>query len=98
MNKRVSLVAFGQMHRTLRYTKKLQRKAVFRNPEGTIYLNAATVPRIIQQDGMKLRNFSLVSLEDGLVTKASLVWVDQGYQIAAEEVFYNSSISVVPIL
>jgi hypothetical protein len=47
---------------------------------------------------MKLRNFSLVSLEDGLVTKASLVWVDQGYQIAAEEVFYNSSISVVPIL
>jgi len=98
MNKRVSLVAFGHMHRTLRYTKKLQRKAVFRNPEGTIYLNAATVPRIIQQDGMKLRNFSLVSLEDGLVTKASLVWVDQGYQIAAEEVFYNSSVSVVPIL
>jgi hypothetical protein len=47
---------------------------------------------------MKLRNFSLVSLEDGLVTKASLVWVDQNYQIAAEEVFYNSSISVVPIL
>jgi uncharacterized protein (TIGR04168 family) len=98
LKKTVSLVAFGHMHRTLRHTKKLQRKAVFRSPEGTIYLNAATVPRIIQQDGIKLRNFSLVDLEDGLVTKASLVWVDQDYQIATEEVFYNSSVSVVPIL
>jgi uncharacterized protein (TIGR04168 family) len=98
LKKTVSLVAFGHMHRTLRHTKKIQRKAVFRSPEGTIYLNAATVPRIIQQDGLKLRNFSLVSLEDGLVTKAALVWVDQHYQVATEEVFYNSSISVVPIL
>ena len=98
LKKTVSLVAFGHMHRTLRHTKKLQRKAVFRSPEGTIYLNAATVPRIIQQDGIKLRNFSLVDVEDGLVTKASLVWVDQNYQIATEEVFYNSSVSVVPIL
>ncbi|MTJ11039.1 TIGR04168 family protein [Anabaena sp. UHCC 0187] len=98
MKKTVSLVAFGHMHRTLRHTKKIQRKAVFRSPEGTIYLNAATVPRIIHQDGLKLRNFSLVDLEDGLVTKASLVWVGQDYQVATEEVFYNSSVSVVPIL
>jgi uncharacterized protein (TIGR04168 family) len=98
LKKNVSLVTFGHMHRTLRHTKKLQRKAVFRSPEGTIYLNAATVPRIIQENGIKLRNFSLVSLEDGLVTKASLVWVGKDFQVAAEEVFYNSSISVVPIL
>lgn len=98
LKKNVSLVTFGHMHRTLRHTKKLQRKAVFRSPEGTIYLNAATVPRIIQENGVKLRNFSLVSLEDGVVTKADLVWVGKDFQVAAEEVFYNSSISVVPIL
>jgi uncharacterized protein (TIGR04168 family) len=86
------------MHRTLRHTKKLQRKAVFRSPEGTIYLNAATVPRIIQQDGVKLRNFSLVSLEGGVVTKAALVWVGKDFQIASEEVFYDSSVSVVQTL
>ncbi|MFN6033699.1 MAG: TIGR04168 family protein, partial [Dolichospermum sp.] len=49
MNKTVSLVAFGHMHRTLRHTKKLERKAVFKSPEGTIYLNAANVPRIVQE-------------------------------------------------
>jgi uncharacterized protein (TIGR04168 family) len=96
LKKTVSLVAFGHMHRTLRHTKKLQRKAVFRSPEGTIYLNAATVPRIIEEDGVKLRNFSLVSLEGGVVTKASLVWLGRNFQVAAEEIFYNSSPSIVP--
>ncbi|MEA5579316.1 TIGR04168 family protein [Anabaena sp. UHCC 0451] len=90
MKKTVSLVTFGHMHRTLRHTKKLQRKAVFRSPEGTIYLNAATVPRIVEEKGVKLRNFSLVSLEGGVVTKASLVWVGQDFRVAAEEIFYNS--------
>jgi uncharacterized protein (TIGR04168 family) len=98
IKKTVSLVTFGHMHRTLRHTRKVQRKAVFKSPEGTIYLNAATVPRIIHQDGVKLRNFSLVSLEDGVVTKASLVWVGQDFQVATEEIFYNSSVSVVQIL
>ncbi|MGM3306694.1 TIGR04168 family protein [Anabaena sp. WFMT] len=98
MKKTVSLVAFGHMHRTLRHTKKVQRKAVFRSPEGTIYLNAATVPRIVEEDGVKLRNFSLVSLEGGVVTKASLVWLGRNFQVAAEEIFYNSSPSVVPIV
>ncbi|MEA5554804.1 TIGR04168 family protein [Anabaena cylindrica UHCC 0172] len=98
MKKTVSLVTFGHMHRTLRHTKKVQRKAVFRSPEGTIYLNAATVPRIIEEDGVKLRNFSLVSLEGGVVTKASLVWVGEDFQVVSEEIFYNSSPSVVPIL
>lgn len=90
MNKTVSLVAFGHMHRTLRHTKKLQRKAVFKSPEGTIYLNAANVPRIVQENGVKLRNFSLVFLDGGMVTKVALVWVGKDYQVAAEEIFYNS--------
>lgn len=90
MNKTVSLVAFGHMHRTLRHTKKLERKAVFKSPEGTIYLNAANVPRIVQENGVKLRNFSLVCLDGGMVTKVALVWVGKDYEVAAEEIFYNS--------
>jgi uncharacterized protein (TIGR04168 family) len=98
LKKNVSLVTFGHMHRTLRHTKKVERKAVFRSPEGTIYLNAATVPRIIEENGIKLRNFSLVDLEDGEVTKAALVWVGKDFQVVTEEIFYNSLSSVVPIL
>ncbi|MEA5616657.1 TIGR04168 family protein [Cronbergia sp. UHCC 0137] len=92
--KTVPLVTFGHMHRTLRHTKKVQRKAVFRSPEGTIYLNAATVPRIVETNGVKLRNFSLVTLEGNMVTQASLVWLDQGFQVVTEEIFYERSLSL----
>lgn len=98
MNKTVSLVAFGHMHRNLRHTKKVLRKASFRSPEGTIYLNAANVPRILEKDGLKIRNFSVVTLEAGIVQKASLVWVDNDHQIVTEEIFYDFSPSVVPTL
>jgi uncharacterized protein (TIGR04168 family) len=97
INKTVSLVAFGHMHRNLRHTKKELRKAIFRSPEGTIYLNAANVPRIIQADGLKLRNFSLVTLEGGIVQKASLVWVNNHFQIVTEEILFDSCPSVVTI-
>lgn len=93
--KTIPLVTFGHMHRTLRHTKKLPRRAVFRSPEGIIYLNAANVPRIVETDGVKLRNFSLVSLEGSMVTKASAVWVSNDFQVVSEEIFYNSSTSVV---
>ncbi|BAZ82425.1 TIGR04168 family protein [Sphaerospermopsis kisseleviana CS-549] len=96
MNKMVSLVAFGHMHRNLRHTKKVLRKAIFRSPEGTIYLNAANVPRIISENGGNRRNFSLVELEGGVVTKASLVWVDDDFQVVSAEIFYNSSTLVLP--
>jgi uncharacterized protein (TIGR04168 family) len=95
MGKTVSLVTFGHMHLNLRHTKKVQRKAVFRSPEGTIYLNAATVPRIVQENGGKRRNFSLVSLEGGAVRQASQVWVGDDFQVVAEEILYECCTSVV---
>ncbi|WP_353932849.1 TIGR04168 family protein [Okeanomitos corallinicola TIOX110] len=98
MNKNVALVTFGHMHRNLRHTKKVFRKAIVTSPEGTIYLNAANVPRIIEKDGVKLRNLSLATLESGVLQKASLVWVDSNYKIVTEEIFYNSSPSAVTIL
>ncbi|WP_414579032.1 TIGR04168 family protein [Anabaena sp. CCY 9402-a] len=94
IGKQISLVTFGHMHHTLRHTKKELRKTVFRSPEGIIYLNAARVPRIVENDGEKLRNFSLVSLEAGVVTKAALVWVGKDFQVASEEIFYERSRSL----
>ncbi|MBD2344793.1 TIGR04168 family protein [Anabaena subtropica] len=96
LGKRISLVAFGHMHHTLRHTKKELRKPTFRSPEGIFYLNAASVPRIVVSEHGKLRNFSLVSLEAGEVTQASLVWVGEGFQVAKEEILYERSTSVVP--
>jgi uncharacterized protein (TIGR04168 family) len=87
--KRIPLVTFGHMHRTLRHTKKQQRKAVFKSPEGTIYLNAANVPRILDDQGQRLRNFSIVSLEAGEVSQVSLVWVGYDFQVTTEEILYS---------
>ena len=86
------------MHRKLRHTKKVLRTAVVVSPEGTIYFNAANVPRIVEQDGIKLRNFSLVTLAAGNVQQTSLIWVNHEYQIVTEEIFYDSSESPVTTL
>ncbi|RCJ42296.1 TIGR04168 family protein [Nostoc minutum NIES-26] len=93
--KNIPLVTFGHMHHALRHTKVL-RKTIFRSPEGTIYLNAASVPRIVENDGQKLRNFSLVTLEAGVVTQASLVWVGNDFQVATEEILWRSHPVVQP--
>ncbi|HEY9822113.1 MAG TPA: TIGR04168 family protein, partial [Candidatus Sericytochromatia bacterium] len=63
LGKKVPLVTFGHMHHTMRHTKQRLRKAIATNPLGTVYLNSASVPRIIQTDANRLRNFSLVSLQ-----------------------------------
>jgi uncharacterized protein (TIGR04168 family) len=95
--KTISLVTFGHMHHSLRHTK-IKRKSIFRSPEGTIYLNAASVPRIIETATGKLRHFALTELENGKITKASHVWVNQDLQIETEEKLYENSVSVVPIV
>jgi len=94
--KNVPLVAFGHMHHELRHLKETQRRAIFASPDGRIYLNSARVPRIIDTDGVKLRNFSLVSLADGSVTRATLVWIRNDFQVVSEEIFYQRTTSVVP--
>ena len=90
LGKTIPLVAFGHMHHTLRHTKQQLRRAIHASSDGTVYLNAARVPRIIQKEGDRLRNFSLVTLQFGRVSKASLVWVNGAFQIAAETVLYSA--------
>ncbi|MEA5572063.1 TIGR04168 family protein [Calothrix sp. UHCC 0171] len=94
-SKIIPLVTFGHMHHTLRHTKQVIRKRVFRSPEGIIYLNAATVPRIIEKGSQKLRNFSFVEMEDSCVVQTSSVWVGNDFKIASEEILYQQPDKVV---
>ncbi|ELS03066.1 Calcineurin-like phosphoesterase [Xenococcus sp. PCC 7305] len=90
LGKTISLVTFGHMHHRLRHRQDRLRTIVNRNSEGVVYLNAAAVPRIKIENSHKLRNFSLVTLGKTLVSQISLVWVDEQYAIASEEILYKS--------
>lgn len=94
LGKKIPLVTFGHMHHNLRHTKEKQRTIISTTPS-TVYLNSARVPRIIQTETNKLRNFSLVSLESGIVAQISLVWVDQDYNIASEQLLYQRPEAII---
>ncbi len=88
IGKKIPLVTFGHMHHRLRHTQQRLRRAVHVSPEGTVYLNAASVPRIVKTETDCQRNFSIVSLSGGAVCQISLVWVDAGFNVASEQVLY----------
>jgi uncharacterized protein (TIGR04168 family) len=92
--KSIPLVTFGHMHHSLRFTKKMLRKSVLAT-ENTIYLNAASVPRIVKNNSDKMRNFSIVTLETGIVSQVSLVWVGKDFTVASEEILYEQPNQVV---
>ncbi|GFE71492.1 TIGR04168 family protein [Chroococcus sp. FPU101] len=89
MGKNIPLVTFGHMHHRLRHTQTQLRTQIQSDLE-TIYLNAARVPRIIEKNGQKLRNYSIVTLEQGKVTQVSLVWVNLEYQIYDQKLIYST--------
>lgn len=89
LGKKVALVAFGHMHHTLRHTQQQIRKRIAVGQDGTIYLNAACVPRALEQDGISYRNFSLVSFALGQVVQIHSVWVSVEGIIAAQELLYT---------
>ncbi|HEY9618225.1 MAG TPA: TIGR04168 family protein [Microcoleaceae cyanobacterium] len=84
----IPLVAFGHMHHHLRNTKQYLRTSLV-TAEGTIYLNAARVPRILHTGNQTLHHFSLVTLQQGTVTQVKLVWADREGTIASEESLYQ---------
>lgn len=85
--KKIPLVTFGHMHHNLRHTQQYLRKAIYTSSEGTVYLNAASVPRIVENGSDRLRNFSIVSLQAGVVSQISLVWVNQDFKVASEQIY-----------
>ncbi|MCP2729446.1 TIGR04168 family protein [Limnofasciculus baicalensis] len=89
LGKNIPLVTFGHMHHRLRHTKEQLRQIIATDAQGTIYLNSASVPRIRQTETDRLRNFSVVSLEDGAVSEISLVWVGDDYTVVSENVLYR---------
>ncbi|AKG21776.1 TIGR04168 family protein [Calothrix sp. 336/3] len=92
--KQVPLVTFGHMHHTLRHTKKEIRKRVFKSPEGTVYLNAASVPRILEKNGEKIRTFFLVEMTENQVSQVLQVWVGNNSRITSTEILYEQALSV----
>jgi uncharacterized protein (TIGR04168 family) len=92
LGKNIPLVTFGHMHHKLRHTRSQLRTRVKKNPQGTIYLNAASVPRIIEEEGEKKRNFSLVSFNRGQISEISLIWVNQNYKIVSQEFLYYQEV------
>lgn len=93
--KMIPLVTFGHMHHKLRHTSQRLRTPVYASREGTIYLNAASVPRILQTGSELRRNFSIVSLQAGVVTQISLLWVGKDVNVVSEEILYQQSTQVV---
>lgn len=89
LGKQIPLVTFGHMHHRLRHTQATLRTAVRQSTEGTIYLNAASVPRILEKQGKRIRNFSLVSLQQGTVAEIALIWVGEDFQIVSNRQLYH---------
>ncbi|MEY2644409.1 MAG: hypothetical protein RLZZ611_1058 [Cyanobacteriota bacterium] len=68
------LVVFGHMHHQLRRGQG-ERQSFCRDRAGTLYLNAACVPRHGEDgQGRALRHFSWVELRDGVVQEVSHRW------------------------
>ena len=89
MGKNVPLVAFGHMHHGLRHRTDCERVKSIINEDKTLYLNAASVPRIKEAEGSKFYNISLVFLENGAVTKAKALWVNEHMDIHQEDILYS---------
>ena len=95
LGKTIPLVTFGHMHHHLRHTREVLRTPVSTSPDGTVYVNSASVPRIMPHGNEKRRNFSLVLLEGGVVSEVSLVWVGKDYTVVSKQIFYGNSDLIV---
>lgn len=84
LGKSIPLVTFGHMHHSLRHRKDRLRTIINTSDTGTVYLNAACVPRIKKQENKILHNFSIVTIEANVVSKISLIWIDQDFTFAEE--------------
>ncbi|MFP4296276.1 MAG: TIGR04168 family protein [Spirulinaceae cyanobacterium] len=95
LGKHIPLVVFGHMHHRLRHTKIQERTAVVTDDWGTVYLNAAAVPRVVRDRAATLRNFTLIALEAHRVTDIKLVWLDEAGDIVSEKDLYRAAPSMV---
>ena len=88
----VPLVVFGHMHHALKRGQG-HRRTLVTDRQGTIYLNAASVPRHGRDAaGQELRHFSWVELaDDGTVLHASHRWYGLDGRLLYQELLINRS-------
>lgn len=87
--KHIPLVTFGHMHHQLKNNKAQLRKRVVTAPTGTIYFNAANVPRIEKTPTGNQRSFSLVTLREGTVESIALIWLNEEFEQISKEFLYT---------
>jgi uncharacterized protein (TIGR04168 family) len=85
--KAIPFVTFGHMHLKLRHSDRM-RDAIAVNANGTVFLNAANVPRIVEKQDGYHRTFALVELTAGQVTQISIVWLDPAFQVTSQQIVY----------
>lgn len=91
--KSIPLVAFGHMHHQLRHrTDRLRVPA--RQIGNTLYLNVARCPRVVNYPPI-LHNFSIVTVQDGRVAEAGLIWIDQQGEIQRSENYLTALSPVI---
>lgn len=94
LGKTIPLVTFGHMHHRLRHRKDRLRQMVSVDRSHTVYVNCASVPRVIDTEQGVLRNFSHVTLRGQQVTQAALIWVNSAHQIVSEEILYETETAI----
>lgn len=87
----VAFVTFGHMHHELRHDKTRLRKRLVVDEHGTVYVNAAQVPRVMDINGYWRGSFTLVTLQGSLVHTVRLIWVDAAGDIVSEEYLYAAT-------
>ena len=96
--RRVPLVTFGHMHHQLKNNSEQIRTRVASDTKGTIYFNAANVPRIEATPEGYRRSFSLVTLNQGTVESIDLVWIDSDFiQVSQEQLYVKPSTAPMPL-
>jgi uncharacterized protein (TIGR04168 family) len=88
LGKSLPLVGFGHMHHGLRHRKDVKRQSIAQ-VAGTVYVNAAAVPRILLVGDERRFNYSIVTLTDGVVTEVALTWVSNRGEVVDRLVSYG---------
>ncbi len=89
----IALVTFGHMHHRLRHITATRKRTL--TTATTTYLNAACVPRVTHSTKTNTtnRSFSIVTLNDGQIQEATIVWLNDQHQIVYEDPLLSPKIS-----
>lgn len=90
VGKQVALVVFGHMHHELRHDKTRLRDRIGIDDYGTVYVNGAQVPRVVETDSGCQRSFTLVTLQADTVQAVRLIWTDDANSVVSEDYLYRS--------